>query len=128
LVLASAILLAGLAVAGWWGRRVARARSGPAAALWLAGVELLLLAAAAAVGTALTRLFPPAQAGYQPSRLVYLLGYELPPHLTAADLALRWRPDLIFAPLAVIAAVAYLIAVRRLRGDGRAWPVTRTAC
>jgi putative copper resistance protein D len=78
------------------------------------------------VGTALTRLFPPAQAGYQPSRQVYLLGYELPPHLTVADLALRWRPDLIFAPLAVIAAVSYLIGVRRLRRDGRSWSAART--
>jgi cytochrome c oxidase assembly factor CtaG len=127
-VLASVVLLGGLAVVGRWIRMAARGRSGRAAACWLVGVELVLLAAATAAGTALTRLFPPAQAGYQPSRLVYLLGYELPPHLTAADLALRWRPDLIFAPLAVIAAVAYLIAVRRLRGDGRAWPVTRTAC
>jgi cytochrome c oxidase assembly factor CtaG len=128
LVLASGILLAGLAVAGWWARRVARGRPRRAAALWLAGVELVVLAAAGAVGTALTRLFPPAQAGYQPSRLVYLLGYELPPHLTVADLVLRWRPDLIFGPLAVLAAVAYLLGVRRLRRDGRSWPSTRTAC
>ncbi len=128
LVLASAILLAGLAVAGWWGRRVARARSGPAAALWLAGVELLLLAAAAAVGTALTRLFPPAQAGYQPSRLVYLLGYELPPHLTVADLVLHWRLDLVFGPVALLAAGAYLLGVRRLRRDGRSWPAAWTGC
>ena len=127
-ILASVVLLGGLALIGRWIRMAARGRSGRAPAWWLVGVELVLLAAATAAGTALTRLFPPAQAGYQPSRLVYLLGYELPPHLTAADLALRWRPDLIFAPLAVIAAVAYLIGVRRLRRDGRAWPVTRTAC
>ena len=128
LVLASAILLAALAVGGWWARRVARTRPGRAAALWLAGAELGLLAAAAAVGTALTRLFPPAQGGYQPSRLVYLLGYKLPPHLTVADLAIRWRLDLIFGPLAMLAAVAYLLAVRRLRRDGRSWPATWTAC
>jgi putative copper resistance protein D len=127
-VLVSVVLLGGLAIAGQCARAAARGRSGWTAARWLAGVELVLLAAAAAAGTALTRLFPPAQAGYQPSRLVYLLGYELPPHLTAADLALRWRPDLVFAPLAVIAAVSYLIGVRRLRRDGRPWPVTRTGC
>jgi cytochrome c oxidase assembly factor CtaG len=128
LVLASMILLVGLAVGGWGARRVCRARSGRAASLWLAGVELVLLAAAAAVGTALTRLFPPAQAGYQPSRLVYLLGYELPPHLTAVDLVLCWRLDLVFGPVAVLAAVAYLLGVRRLRRDGRSWPAARTAC
>jgi cytochrome c oxidase assembly factor CtaG len=128
LVLTSVILLAGLAVAGWWARGVAGARSGRVAPLWLAGVELVLLAAAAAVGTALTRLLPPSQVGYQPSRLVYLLGYELPPHLTVADLVLRWRLDLVFGPVAVLAAVAYLLGVRRLRREGRSWPVARTAC
>jgi putative copper resistance protein D len=127
-VLVSVVLLGGLAIVGRWARAAAPGRSGWTAARWLAGVELVLLVAAAAAGSALTRLFPPAQAGYQPSRLVYLLGYELPPHLTAADLALRWRPDLVFAPLAVIAAVSYLIGVRRLRRDGRSWPRTRTGC
>jgi putative copper resistance protein D len=128
LLLASVVLLAGLAVVGWWARRVPPGRPGHMAALWLAAVELMLLAVGTAVGTALTRLFPPAQAGYQPSRLVYLLGYELPPHLTVADLVLRWRLDLIFGPIAVVGAVAYLLGVRRLRRDGRAWPGARTAC
>lgn len=128
LVVAGMVLLVGLAVVGRWARAAASARPGAAAARRLAGVELVLLAVAAAAGTALTRLFPPAQAGYQPSRLVYLLGYELPPHLTAADLALHWRFDLVFGPLAVIAAVSYLIGVRRLRRDARSWPVVRTVC
>jgi cytochrome c oxidase assembly factor CtaG/putative copper export protein len=124
----SIVLLGGLAVAGRWARVAARARSRRAAARWLAGVELVLLAAAAAAGTALTRLFPPAQAGYQPSRLVYLLGYELPPHLTAPDLVLHWRLDLVFGPLAVLAAASYLLGVRRIRASGRSWPAARTAC
>jgi cytochrome c oxidase assembly factor CtaG len=127
-VLASVVLLLGLAVAGRWARVAARARARRAAAVRLAGVELVLLVAAAAAGSALTRLFPPAQAGYQPSRLVYLLGYELSPHLTAADLVLHWRLDLVFGPLAVIAAVSYLRGVRRIRAGGRSWPATRTAC
>lgn len=128
LVLASGLALVGLAVAGRWARVAAHAWPRAAAVGWLAGVELVLLAAAGAAGTALTRLFPPAQAGYQPSRLVYLLGYELPPHLSAPDLALHWRLDLVFGPLAVLAAVSYLLGVRRLRRDGRSWPVVRTAC
>ena len=128
LVLASGLALVGLAVVGRWARAVTRARTRRAAARWLTGIELVLLVAAGAGGTALTRLFPPAQAGYQPSRLVYLLGYELPPHLSVSDLALHWRLDLIFGPLAAIAAVSYLLGVRRLRRDGRSWPVARTAC
>jgi cytochrome c oxidase assembly factor CtaG len=128
MVLVSVVLLGCLAVAGRCARMAARARTGRTVAVWLAGVEVVLLAAAGAAGTALTRLFPPAQAGYQPSRLVYLLGYELPPHLTAADLALHWRLDLIFGPLAVIAAVSYLHGVRRRRAGGLPWPAARTAC
>jgi hypothetical protein len=58
-------------------------------ALRIAAVELLLLTAATAGGTALIRLFPPAQAGSQPSRLLYLLGYELPAHISAVNLALH---------------------------------------
>jgi cytochrome c oxidase assembly factor CtaG len=128
MVLASVVLLAALAVTGQWARMAARARPRRAVARWLGGVELVLLAAAAAAGTALTRLFPPAQAGYQPSRLVYLLGYELPRHLTAWDLMLHWRLDLVFGPLAVLAAVSYLLAVRRIHAGGRSWPAARTAC
>lgn len=127
MVLLSFVLLPGLALTGQRLRSTAAARAGRAAAIRLAGLELLLLATAAGAGTALTRLFPPADAGYQASRLVYLLGYELPAHLTPLDLALRWRFDLLFGPVAAIAAASYLLGVRRLRRDGLAWPAARTA-
>ena len=42
---------------------------------------------------ALIRVFPPDAQAYTTTRLVYLIGYELPPRLTAADLALFWRWD-----------------------------------
>jgi putative copper resistance protein D len=121
------VLLLGLVLAGQRLRRTAMARAGRAAAMRLAVLELLLLATAAGAGTALTRLFPPADAGYQASRLVYLLGYELPAHLTPLDLALHWRFDLLFGPLAAIAAASYLLGVRRLQRDGQPWPAARTA-
>jgi putative copper resistance protein D len=105
---------------------IAPAGGGRRAALRVAAVELLLLGVASATGTALARVPPPGETDYEASRYVYLLGYDLPPHLTAVDLALRWRPDLVFGPLAVIGAVAYLVGVRRLRRDGRGWPVGRT--
>lgn len=43
------------------------------------------------------------------------------------DLALRWRFDLVFGTLAVLAAALYLAGVRRLRRAGRPWPAGRTA-
>lgn len=127
LVVVSAVTLLGLAVIGKWGRAAVAKGEGPTMALRLATVELLLLAAAAAAGTGLIRLFPPAEGGYQPSRLVYLLGYDLPAHLTAMDLALRWRFDLVFGSLAVLGGALYLVGVRRLRRAGRPWPAGRTA-
>jgi putative copper resistance protein D len=100
--------------------------AGRRAALRVVAVELVLLGLAFATGTALTRVPPPSETGYEASRYVYLIGYDLPAHLTAADLALRWRPDLVFGPLAVIGAVAYLIGVRRLRHAGGEWPAGHT--
>lgn len=82
--------------------------------------------AATSAGVALQRLYPPGQQGNVPTRLVYLIGYDLPDHLVMADLALRWRWDVVFGPTAVIAAVGYLAAVRRLTRRGGFWPATRT--
>ncbi|MGH3617931.1 MAG: cytochrome c oxidase assembly protein [Pseudonocardiaceae bacterium] len=127
LVIVSSVILLGLAATGNRGRTAVAKSEGRATALRLAALEILLLAAAAAAGTGLTRLFPPAEAGYQPSRLVYLLGYDLPSHLTAVDLAVRWRFDLVFGTLAVLAAALYLVGARRLRRAGRPWPAGRTA-
>jgi putative copper resistance protein D len=99
--------------------------AGRRAALRVVAVELVLLGLASATGTALTRVPPPSETGYEATRYVYLIGYDLPAHLTLADLALRWRPDLVFGPLAVLGAVTYLIGVRRLRRAGGDWPAGR---
>lgn len=127
LVVASAAVLLFLAVVGHHARAASRTRLRLASALRLAVIELLLLAGAASAGTGLTRLFPPSEQGYVTSRLVYLLGYQLPAHLTALDLVVRWRWDVVFGTLAVLAATSYLLAVRRLHRSGRGWPVGRTA-
>jgi cytochrome c oxidase assembly factor CtaG len=127
LVVASAAVLLVLAVVGHHVRAAARARSGRISVLRLAVLELVLLAGAASAGTGLTRLFPPSEQGYVASRLVYLLGYQLPAHLTALDLVVRWRCDVVFGTLAVLAATSYLLAVRRLHRSGRGWPAGRTA-
>ena len=122
LAVASVLLVAALIVVAWWLRRSAGA--GRPARLLLIEFGLLLLASA--LGTGLTRLIPPAQVDYDTSRLVYLIGYDLPSHLTAADLVLRWRPDLVFGTSSLVAAVLYLLGVRRLRSSGTKWPVGST--
>ncbi|MFR9802648.1 cytochrome c oxidase assembly protein [Pseudonocardia sp. RS010] len=123
LVMASVVVTALLAFAGVRLRR----RCGRGGAGRTAAVELVLLGLAAAAGAAMSRLVPPADDGANASRLVFFLGYELPGHMSVADLALRWRIDLIYAPLSLAAATAYLWGVARLWRRGRVWPWTHTA-
>ncbi|MDT7673414.1 MAG: hypothetical protein QOD82_1316 [Pseudonocardiales bacterium] len=127
LVLLSAVLLAGLAVLGNRIRALAVASARPAGAapslaLSLLTLELVLVGAAAAVGSGLSRLVPPAELGYETSRSIYLIGYDLPADFHPVDLLLRCRLDLVFGPLAVLAAALYLCGVRRLRRSGELWP------
>ncbi len=100
-------------------------RGGPRAALGLLAVECVVLAAASGAGTALVRVFPPDQT-VDVSREVYLIGYELPPHLTALDLATFWRWDTLFGTVAALAAAWYLWGVAHVRRAGGHWPAGRT--
>jgi putative copper resistance protein D len=113
---------AGLAV--MWLRR--RPRPGEHGRLrWLAS-ELALLAGAMGLSAAATVLAPPAL--LRPvDALQTLLGYELAGPPTLARLALDWRIDVVFAPLSALAAAGYLVAARRVRRWGRAWPRGRAA-
>jgi putative copper resistance protein D len=129
LVVASGALLAALALLR---RQLRRTALGPDShqrgrAVRLVVAELALLAGAAALGTGLTRLVPPAELGYVTSRYVYLIGYDLPSRFHLVDLVWRWRPDLLFGPSAVLAAVVYLLGLRRLRRAGQQWPGSHTA-
>jgi len=54
------------------------------------------------------------------------LGYELPGPPTAWTLATFWRFDFFIGLLAIVAALAYLIGVRRLKARGDTWPAGRT--
>jgi cytochrome c oxidase assembly factor CtaG len=115
-------------------------RPGPASAVGLVTLELSLLGAAAALGTGLARLVPPAELGYETSRSIYLIGFDLPAEFHPADLLLRCRPDLVFGPLAVLGAALYLAGLRRLRrrsvgpvgpggsgGTAEPWPLRYSA-
>lgn len=120
-VTSTVLLVGGLATIGRRGR--------PGSARRLLGVEIGLLTAATAAGTAMTRLIPPGAQIPEPpdaSRLIFLLGYELPPRMGLAELAGLWRIDLLFAPAAALAALTYLLAVRRLARCGEPWPLGRT--
>jgi len=122
LVLLSAVLLGALALVGNRVRALAARPAGPASAAGLLTLELVLLGAAAALGTGLARLVPPAELGYETSRYIYLIGFDLPDAFHPVDLLLRCRLDLVFGPLAVLGAVLYAVAVRKPRADAEPWP------
>ncbi|MGQ0576782.1 MAG: cytochrome c oxidase assembly protein [Pseudonocardia sp.] len=129
LALAKAVALGALGYVGARHRRNtvgAAARGEPGALLRLGGVEVLLMLATVGLAVALGRTATPETATGPPSRTEVLLGYDLAGPPTLARLLLDWRFDLIFGTAAVVAAVGYLIWVRRLRRRGDAWPVGRT--
>jgi putative copper resistance protein D len=117
------VLLAKLVLTGAVGlialrgrRRVLASRSR------LVGIELLALAGAFALSIGLTHLPPPAFVGRPVTAQETLLGYDLAGPPTLLRLVLDWRIDALFGPLAVLLAVGYLLAARRVGG----WPVGRT--
>ncbi|HEY2063229.1 MAG TPA: cytochrome c oxidase assembly protein [Amycolatopsis sp.] len=119
LVLAGEIVLflgAGVALAGRRGRSPIRT----------AVAELVLLGLATGGSAALTVLFPPALANHPATVQETILGYDLDLPPTFARLALDWRPDLLFGPIALAAVLAYLLGVRRLRRRGDTWSTGRT--
>jgi len=110
------LLLAGIAIAAW-----RRRRSG----VRFVVAELVLLAMGTGGSAALTALVPPAFVNHPATVQETVLGYGLDAPQTLARLIADWRPDLLFAPLAVIAVTTYLLGVRRLRRRGDHWPPGR---
>ncbi|NRQ32353.1 bifunctional copper resistance protein CopD/cytochrome c oxidase assembly protein [Nonomuraea sp. NN258] len=107
-------------------RTLAALRAGrPRAFARLAAGEVVVMAAVMGLAVALSRTAPPlVTLPVDPVR--DLLGYAMPPELTAARLASLWRLDLLFALLVLVAAVGYAAGVVRLRRRGDAWPVGRS--
>ncbi|MDG4825088.1 cytochrome c oxidase assembly protein [Asanoa sp. WMMD1127] len=88
--------------------------------------ELLLVLAAYGLSVALTRIPAPKFLLGPATGHETLIGYDLTGPPTLVRLAVDWRIEILFLPLAVLAAVAYALGVRRLRRDGRRWPTWRT--
>lgn len=99
----------------------------PGAFVQLAGGEIVLLAATFGLAAALSRTPTPVPTNpeaYDP--ITGLLGFPLPPPLTASRLVGLVLPELLILTFVVAAGWAYLAGVRRLRRAGHAWPWGRT--
>jgi len=91
----------------------------------LALIEIALLSVAVGLGVALSQTAPPGTATTLTTTEA-LLGYPMPEPLTPAAWFLGWRIDWTWASFSVLIAIGYLLAVRRLRRRGDAWPPGRT--
>ncbi len=130
LVLVKAGLLTLLGVIGYLHRRrtlpaVARGRRRPL--IRLALVEVTLMAATIGVASALARTATPPPTGAAPSDLELSLGFPLDGPPTPLALLTDWRFDWLVGTGAIVAAVLYLVGVRRLHRRGDRWPPGRTA-
>lgn len=130
LVLLKAGLLIGLGVIGYLHRRTtlpAITNGGDRRPLIrLAAVEVCIMAATIGVASALSRTATPPPSAVAPSDTELALGYDLAGPPTFVRLLVDWRFDWILGLGVIAAAVLYLVAVRRLRRRGDAWPVGRT--
>lgn len=89
-------------------------------------VELGLLVALFGISVGLTHLSLPAFLSETPSTTQLLLGYTLDDPPTLLRLLTDWRVELLFTPLAIALAAAYLAGVRNLRLHGQPWFQLRT--
>ncbi|WP_394940217.1 cytochrome c oxidase assembly protein [Psychromicrobium sp. YIM B11713] len=96
--------------------------------LWqLILVELVVMGATSGIAVGLSQSAPPQPTEYAPntSPAEILSGYPLPPELTPVRWLTEWRMDWLWLAFALGAAVAYLLAVRKLRKRGDSWPIWR---
>ncbi|TQF73364.1 copper resistance protein CopD [Rhodococcus spelaei] len=130
LLVAKTVALVVLGVFGFAQRRralpaLAADPTSRGALIRFAGAEALVFAATIGIAVGLGRTPPPPE-DLQPTPAEVQLGYNLDGPPTLARLAFDWRFDLIFGTAAIVAAVVYVIGVRRLRKRGDSWPIGRT--
>lgn len=127
LLLLKVVLLVVLGVVGWAQRRavVARGVDSPARFARLAVGEIVLMAAAVALGVVLGRTATPVPEPVDITPAVDLTGWPLPEPFTWGRLFLTWRTDWLFTLGALLAVGLYVWGVVRLRRRGDRWPVGR---
>ncbi|MCB0948786.1 MAG: bifunctional copper resistance protein CopD/cytochrome c oxidase assembly protein [Mycobacterium sp.] len=132
LVMAKVAALGVLGYLGWRQRRSGVAAladdvdaRGPL--IRLALVEAVVFGLTFGVAVALSRTPPPPPVNLNPSIPAVEIGYDLAGPPTVSRLLFDWRFDLLFGTAALVFAIVYLAAVRRLKRRGDAWPAGRVA-
>ena len=134
LVILKIVALVALGLAGWLQRSrvVKRIGADPLAGRLfgrLALVELVVMGAALALGTALSRGTSPVPDTpvVSPDPAYALTGYFAPDGpLSSAGWITVWRIDWLWLAVSVLAVTLYLAGVRRMRARGDSWPALRT--
>ncbi|POM24212.1 Cytochrome c oxidase caa3 assembly factor [Actinomadura rubteroloni] len=129
LALGKIVAFALLGAVGWYHRErtVPAVEAGrPRAFARLAVAEVAIMAATTGLAVALARSAPPAPTTEE-SGVETLLGYAMPPHVTASRLVTLGVFDLYFAALVLVLGGVYLAGVVRLRRRGDHWSLPRTA-
>ncbi|OYD71198.1 cytochrome c oxidase assembly protein [Rhodococcus sp. OK302] len=130
LIVAKIVALIILGGFGW----AQRSRSLPALAenpqsrsalIRFAGGEAIIFAATIGLAIGLGRTPPPPPSSI-PTIPEVELGYNLPDPPSFMAFVTEWRFDLMFGTAAIVAAVLYVIGLRKLSKRGDAWPVGRT--
>ncbi len=90
--------------------------------------EIVFMAVAIGVSVAVSRSQPPIPQTPETGEDTRsgLIGFPFPPAQTVQTYLTHWHIDWVWLGLAVVGAVWYLLAVRKLRQRGDAWPVGRT--
>lgn len=131
LVIGKLIALTALGGFGWWHRRRtlrSLAAGVPRSFLRFALGEAAVMAATVGLAVGLSRTPPPVPDDVPVSGVSIaesIIGWPVPPATFERVLTL-WRPDALVLMVAVLAVVAYVHGLRRLRIRGVPWPVSRT--
>ncbi|GAB3447546.1 cytochrome c oxidase assembly protein [Streptomonospora sediminis] len=129
LILVKAALFIALGAIGWAHRRRTIPRiaavGGRRLFARLAGVEIAVMSATMGIAAALGRTPPPEQQGTaDPAEAI--LGFPMPPPISAHTLLTLWRPDLFFILVVAVLGGGYAAGVVRLLRRGDRWPWGRT--
>lgn len=138
IILVKVILFAVLGAFGYMHRefvfkRLADAPKGPAGEVFrrplflrAALAEVLIMAVVIGVSVGLGRTAPPPPLESTVDPASAILGFPVPPPMSAQTLLTLWRPDLFFIMVVVLAGGLYASGVVRLLRRGDSWPAGRT--